>query len=391
MTRREDRFDFDLPPELIAQRPAARRTASRLLLVDRGAGRAGEKPFTELDSLLRPGDLLVVNDSRVLPARLRLRRRPGGGAVEVLLVRPDGPRGWVVMARPGRRLRPGSVLETAAGDPAVEIAGRLPGGYFLARAAVGDLAAVAEAHGETPLPPYIRRDPGMVTAEVAALDRERYQTVYARDTGSVAAPTAGLHFDADLLRRLSERGVRTARVTLHVGPGTFRPPDEEDLRRGRLHAEVFRYPAEVDRELRETRAAGGRVIAVGTTSLRVLETVRRLDLESAGPDVRGWEPAPEDPDPVFTGSAVREEAGWRVEGMTRLFVRPPQEVPAADGLLTNFHLPGSSLLMLVAAFAGPGVWPGVYAHAVESRFRFYSYGDAMFIRPAGGADEGGEG
>jgi len=382
MTSRDDSFDFVLPLELIAQRPAADRPASRLLLVERGVGVAGEARFSDLDRLLRPGDLLVVNDSRVLPARLHLVRVPGGGKVELLLVRPCGCGEWIVMARPGRRLRPGSLLAVPGEGPSVEIHDRLDAGYFRVGALAGDLADLAERCGETPLPPYIRRDAEHVDPRLADMDRERYQTVYARDKGSVAAPTAGLHFDSGLLQRLGDNGVGLARVTLHVGPGTFRPPVAEDLRRGRLHAEVFRFPAAVDRALSETRAAGGRVIAVGTTALRVLETVRRLDLDDDGPDLRRWEETPDDPDPEFTGVARREDGAWDIAGMTRLFVRPPQIVPAVDGLLTNFHLPGSSLLMLISAFAGPGVWPGVYAHAVAERFRFYSYGDAMFIRPS---------
>ncbi len=384
-THAED-FHFDLPTELIAQRPAPRRTASRLLLVDRGEGLAGEAAFSDLPALLRPGDLLVVNDSRVLPARLRMRREPGGGRVELLLVRPEADRSWIAMARPGRRLRPGGLLVAEEGKGSVVVEERLDGGYVRIRGREAPLSELAEHLGETPLPPYILRGP-QTDSELAADDRERYQTVYARESGSVAAPTAGLHFDDELLERLADAGVGLARVTLHVGPGTFRPPDENDLRRGRLHAEVFRCPAAVSAAIAATRLRGGRVIAVGTTALRVIETVARLDLDAAGGDRRRWEAGPGDPDPVFTGEAMRTPEGWEVAGMTRLFLRPPQEVGAADGLITNFHLPGSSLLMLIASFSGPGVWRPVYDHAVAEGYRFYSYGDAMFIRPtAAGGD-----
>ncbi len=390
-------FHYDLPSRLVAQSPAPQRSDARLMLVARDGGVRGEVRFADLPAQLRAGDLLVVNDSRVLPARLRLRRA-SGGRVELLLERPlsdgqphDGR--WLALAQPMRRLKDGERLhlegDGGAADPdaAVEIVGRDGSGGLIVRACGGDLADLAQRRGETPLPPYIRRGPGTAPA-LAALDRERYQTVYADERGSVAAPTAGLHFDEPLLARLREAGVGTARVTLHVGSGTFRPPGPDDLARRRLHAEHFTLPAATEAAVRRCRRDGGRVIAVGTTSLRVLETVRRLELDRDGPDRRRREPATGGVPAEFEGEAVRvggaspDGAGWRVSGLTRLFVAPPDAVAAADGLITNFHLPHSSLLMLLAAFlGGQDRWRPAYAHAVSGDWRFYSYGDAMLVLP----------
>jgi len=376
-------FHYDLPPRLVAQTPAPRRTDSRLLLVGRDGGVRGERTFADLPSLLRAGDLLVVNDSRVLPARLRLRRA-SGGRIELLLERPLGDGRWLALAQPTRRLKDGERLHPAAGgaEGTVEVLGREPDGALVVRGCGADLADLAQRLGETPLPPYIRRGPG-VAPELVALDRERYQTVYAHERGSVAAPTAGLHFDVGLLARLREAGIATAPVTLHVGAGTFRPPGAGEVARRRLHAERFVLPAGTDAAVRRCRRDGGRVVAVGTTALRVLETVRRLGLEADGPPRRRWEPAASPDAPAeFEGEAVRDGAAWGVTGLTRLFVAPPDPVPAADGLITNFHLPGSSLLMLLAAFlGGTDRWRAAYAHAVAGDWRFYSYGDAMLVLP----------
>jgi len=389
---RLDAYRFDLPDALIAQVPAERRTASRLLRVTRGAGVQGEAAFADLPDLLSPGDLLVVNDSRVLNARLHLRRDPGGGRVELLLVRPRGADDWLAMARPVRRLRPGSQLvssDESGRTDRVDVIEVLGDGYVIVRVVDGSMTELAARRGETPLPPYIKRDADDTRrSDLSALDRERYQTVYARDEGSVAAPTAGLHFDEALLATLADRGIRMVRVTLHVGPGTFRPPVAEDIDARRLHEEFFIHTAAVDAAVRETRARGGRVIAVGTTALRVLETVARLDLWARAEANIRWPDDTETP-LEFVGEAQHEDAGWRVAGFTRLFVLPPDRIASADGLITNFHLPGSSLLMLIAAFTGPDVWRGVYAQAIADGYRFYSYGDAMLILPDGDRDEEG--
>jgi S-adenosylmethionine:tRNA ribosyltransferase-isomerase len=385
-------YNFELPAELIAQEPAQAREQSRLLLVEPGRGVVGEEPFHAIEGLLRPGDLLVLNQSRVLPARLLARREDTAGRVEILLVRPAGDGCWLAMARPARRLRPGQRLllqaphrGEAGPDAGLEIVRRRDDGHVLVRGSE-DLGLLAERWGLMPLPPYIKQD---VTGDGAVRqderDRARYQTVYAVPDGdgaaSVAAPTAGLHFTLPLLERLQAAGVKLARLTLHVGPGTFRPPSPEQIAARRLHREAFHLPAEVTAAIADTRRQGGRVIAVGTTSLRVLETVARLDLDRDGPSLRRFGDHAGDPDSVFAGQAERREPGWEVSGQTRLFLRPPDRITAADGLLTNFHLPGSSLLMLVAALMGEETWPEVYGHAVRRRMRFYSYGDCMLILP----------
>ncbi len=387
MTDPAGTYHYALPPELIAERPAARRSASRLLVCARDGSVAGEGRFADLPRWLRPGDLLVLNDSRVLPARLLLYR-PTGGRVEILLVRPAAAGGWLAMARPLRRLATGTELAaTPGGEPLVRIAGRRDDGHVRVVAVAGDLLDLAHRYGRPPLPPYIvrrRRELGL--PETEGPDRERYQTVYARDEGSVAAPTAGLHFEPELLDRLRASGVGTATVTLHVGPGTFQPPDEEAVRTRRLHPEVFHCPAATLAAVARTRRAGGRVVAVGTTTLRVLETIARYvprawpqDGPQAPPQVAAADGVP----PVFTGEVVDGAEGIAVRGVTRLFLAPPDRVTAADALVTNFHLPGSSLLMLVACLLPGEAWRRAYAHAVAARYRFYSYGDAMLVLPPG--------
>lgn len=390
-------FDFDLPPDLIAQEPPAQRGDSRLLLVEPEVGITGECPFRNIDNYLRPGDLLVLNQSKVLPARLQTVRVDTGGQIEILLIRPEPDRGWLAMARPARRLRAGQLLQVQQGPqlepssdpgpgPLLEVVEKTEDGHVFIDGAT-DPGVVAAKWGVMPLPPYIKQDlAGPEAGSKDARDRQRYQTVYAVEdvTGaaSVAAPTAGLHFSESTLERLQAMGVNLARLTLHVGPGTFRPPTPDQIDARRLHREYFRLPGEVSETIAATRQAGGRVIAVGTTSLRVLETVARLGLEEPGPDERCFGPTSELPDPVFSGTATRKEHGWEVTGQTRLFISPPDRIKAADGLLTNFHLPGSSLLMLVASLMGAGTWPGVYEHAVREKMRFFSYGDCMLIMPA---------
>lgn len=385
-------YEFDLPPELIAQDPPERRGDSRLLLVEPDQGVVGEKVFRELPGILRTGDLLVLNESRVLPARLMTVREDTGGQVELLLIRPvDAERTWLALAKPQRRLREGVRLvvrdcggEATPRKPVLEITGRLDQGQVLVTG-MEDPGSIAEEWGVMPLPPYIRRDPEDYTSERGRRDARRYQTVFAcrdRDgAGSVAAPTAGLHFSAATLDALAASGVETARVSLHVGPGTFRAPSEDQIVSRRLHREFFHLPADVSARIAAVRRAGGRVIAVGTTSLRVLETAGRLELPATGPDHLSFGSGCKDGQPEFAGEATRRDGHWEVAGQTRLFLRPPDRVTAVDGLLTNFHLPGSSLLMLVAAMAGEKTWPEVYGHAVSRRMRFYSYGDCMLILP----------
>ncbi len=341
-------FDYELPPELIASRPSPRRDESRLLVVRRSAGGVEDAVFRDIARLIEPGDALVINESRVFPARL-LGRKPTGARAEILLLRPragaDGgpPAEWEAIVRPGGKLKPGRRVEIAERFE-VEVLDSLPGGGRVVRLrGDADPWELIERHGHVPLPPYIERADD-------ADDRERYQTVYARHTGSVAAPTAGLHFTRPLLDSLEARGVRIVRLTLHVGVGTFRPVAAERPEEHELEAEWFRLDDDAAAALNETRERGGRVWAVGTTVCRTLETVV-------------------DPDGRF-------RAG---EGWSDLFIHPPFRFAGVDRLLTNFHLPRSSLLMLVCAFAGRDLALRAYEHAVRERYRFYSYGDAMAI------------
>jgi S-adenosylmethionine:tRNA ribosyltransferase-isomerase len=361
---RMDRFDYELPPDRIAQFPAARRDESRLLIVDRRAGTWRDATFPDLADALAAGDLLVVNETAVFPARLRARR-PGGGEVELLLTRPldaDDPREaggseWAALARPARKARAGEPLELLerTGEPAAVaraiVTGAEPGGVRHVRLEVpGDPWEWIEAHGHVPLPPYIAR-PDLDE------DRARYQTVYARLRGAVAAPTAGLHFTPELLARLNARGVERAALTLHVGPGTFRPVTAERADEHVMDREWYRIPEETGAAIARSRTRGNRVVAVGTTTVRALETAGR---QWARPD-----------DPAGGPAAV---AGW-----TDLFIRPGHEFQWVNAVVTNFHLPRSTLLLLVAAFAGTDLVLAAYRHAVEAGYRFYSYGDAMVI------------
>lgn len=328
-------LDYALPRELIAQTPCAPRDAARLLVLERATGALSELRFSELADAARPEDLFVVNDTRVVPAKLRGVKRSGGKAEALLLARrPDGD--WTALVRARGRLTPG--LELVFGALVARVVDVLPGGACrLALATPNGVAADAllDALGEAPLPPYIRRD------APRAADLADYQTIFAREPGAVAAPTASLHFTEALAARL-----RIARVTLHVGPGTFRPVRCERLEEHVLDAERFAIPAETARALAAVRARGGRAIAVGTTVVRALET---------------------------TGGAAGE-------GDTKLLVLPGHEFRAVDSLITNFHLPGSSLLALVMAFAGVEATKRAYAHAIERRFHFYSYGDALWVQ-----------
>ncbi len=337
-------FDFPLPEELIAQTPAARRDAARLMVVERAKRRLEHRQVSDLPALLRAGDLLVFNDARVCPARLR-GHGPGGGAVELLFARPSGPHTWECLGRPGRRLRPGARLSLAGGASAEVVARLAPGRYAVRLAADGDVPSLMAQHGELPLPPYIKRPQGPLPE-----DGERYQTVFARADGALAAPTAGLHFTEPLLARLRDAGIALAWLTLLVGPATFLPLRSELSEGQGLEPEWAELPAVTVDAIAATRAHGGRVIAVGTTTTRALESASRQ------------------------GGSLKPGGFW-----ADVFLRPGACFAAVDGLLTNFHLPRSTLLMLVSAFAGRETILAAYAAAVRERYRFYSYGDAMLM------------
>jgi S-adenosylmethionine:tRNA ribosyltransferase-isomerase len=339
-----DAFDYVLPPDRIAQQPAPEREAARLLVLERSSGALGHARVADLPRWLRPGDLLVVNATRVLPARLRGHKASGGRA-EALVLGPDPhrPDHWRALVRCTGRLRPGLALRFGAGDAAFETEVAALEAEGIAVLALPPGVCPYRA-GEAPLPPYIHR------GDADPADLDRYQTVYARVPGAVAAPTAGLHLGPGLLAALERAGVARAEVVLHVGPGTFRPLEEANLARGRLHPERYELPGETAAAVDRARAAGGRVVAVGTTTTRVLETCR----------------AP--------GGRVRPG-----RGETDLFLRPGSRFEVVDALVTNFHLPRSSLLLLVAAFAGRERVLHAYTEAVRLGYRFYSYGDAMLI------------
>lgn len=340
-------FHYDLPADRIAQYPLDRRSASRMLVLDGATGAFEDRMFADLPEQLAAGDLLVFNDTRVIPARLIGHKRGSGGRVEVLVERvDDDARTARAHVRASRAPAAGTVLDLADGALAATVTGRDEDLFVLDFGGGEPLIERLERFGEVPLPPYIERVP-------EAEDDERYQTVYARERGAVAAPTAGLHFDDDVLAALAERGIETARVTLHVGAGTFRPVRAERVEDHRMHAEVLRVPEETAAAIAATRARGGRVIAVGTTVVRALE------------------------------SAVDDDATVRAfSGETRLYLVPGSRFAVIDGLVTNFHLPGSTLLMLVCAFGGYEPVMAAYRHAVDAGYRFFSYGDAMLIRPA---------
>ena len=335
-------FDYILPPELIAQTPTERRDASRLLCLDKRTGAYSHHHFYELPDFLRPGDCLILNDSRVLPARLLGRRLPGGGACEVLLLIDRGGDVWECIVRPGKHLRAGARLSFGDGELTAEVSEVLPDGNRLVHFFYdGIFLEVLERLGRMPLPPYIK-------AELQ--DKERYQTVYSRVNGSAAAPTAGLHFTPELLETIAAKGVKLGYVTLHVGLGTFRPVKEEDVEAHEMHSEYCTVPEETARLINETKANGGRVICVGTTSCRTVES---------------W--AGED-------GTMKAAAGW-----TNIYIYPGYRFKVMDALITNFHLPQSTLLMLVSALAGREHVLAAYEEAVRERYRFFSFGDAMFI------------
>lgn len=344
-------FDFDLPPQLIAQEPLVHRGASRLLHLNPRTGELADLTFSDLPSLLHSGDLLVFNDTRVFPARLIGRRLPGGGVVECLLLRRVGHDGdaeiWEALVHPGQRLRTGSRMEFAGGDVFIE--GEILDRRFHGRRTVRlrtdgrSLERAVDDIGHVPLPPYIKRDDDLA-------DRDRYQTIYARARGSIAAPTAGLHFTPQLLSTLDARGIERAFVTLHVGYGTFQPVRVEDVEQHAIEPEEYEVTPETASTLSRARAERRRIVAVGTTTVRTLESL-----------------------------TIREGVVEAGRGSTNLFVHPGHQFQLVAGLVTNFHLPRSSLLMLVSALAGQERVRAAYRHAIAEHYRFYSYGDAMAI------------
>lgn len=335
-------FYFDLPQELIAQTPLERRDTSRLMVLDPATQRIEHRHFYDLIDYLNPGDCLVMNDSRVLPARLLGKRMPTGGAVEVLLLTDRGNKTWECLVKPGRKLHEGAQISFGDGALTAEVTQVLESGNRLVQFHYdGIFLEILERLGKMPLPPYIKEE---------LEDGERYQTVYSRVSGSAAAPTAGLHFTKELLERIEHKGVHLAYITLHVGLGTFRPVKVEDVTAHHMHSEFCMISAETAALLNETRRAGKRIVCVGTTSCRTLES---LADENGG---------------------FAERSAW-----TDIFIYPGYRFRAMDALVTNFHLPESTLIMLVSAFAGYDFTMRAYREAVQERYRFFSFGDAMFI------------
>ena len=336
-------FDFDLPEELIAQTPLEVRDASRLLILDRKKRTLTDSHFDSILDQLQPGDALVMNNTRVLPARLYGQKPDTHGHVELLLLKNTQGDQWEVLAKPAKRLRVGAKVEFGDGRLLATVVEELEqGGRIVEFSYDGIFLEVLESLGEMPLPPYIHEK---------LEDRERYQTVYAKENGSAAAPTAGLHFTEDLLQKIEDKGVHLVYLTLHVGLGTFRPVSVDNLDEHEMHSEYYQFSQEAADTLNQVKAKGGRVIAVGTTSIRTLETIGNK----------------------FDGQ-LKADAGW-----TNIFIKPGYEFKVVDAFSTNFHLPKSTLVMLVAAFAGREFVLEAYRHAVEERYRFFSFGDAMFL------------
>ena len=335
-------FDFYLPEELIAQTPLEKRDSSRLLVLDKATGALEHRHFYELPEFLNEGDCLVLNNSRVLPARL-IGARETGGAVELVLLRDLGEGRWECLSRPGRKTKPGTKLVFGGGELTAEVESVAEGGNRIVRFDYeGIFLEVLERLGKMPLPPYIKEELN---------DPERYQTVYSRELGSAAAPTAGLHFTQELLDRIAAKGVKLCYVTLHVGLGTFRPVKEDEIEQHEMHSEFCIVPEDTARIISETKQRGGRIIAVGTTSCRTLESFAKDD------------------------GTIEPSSGW-----TDIFIYPGYKFKCIDALVTNFHLPESTLIMLVSALAGREHVLNAYKVAVEERYRFFSFGDAMFIK-----------
>ena len=337
-------FDFDLPEELIAQTPLEKRDASRLLVVDKETGVFSDQHFDQIIDQLQPGDALVMNNTRVLPARLYGIKPETGGHVELLLLKNTQDDDWEVLAKPAKRLRVGSQISFGDGRLTATVVEELDhGGRIVRFGYEGIFLEVLESLGEMPLPPYIHEK---------LADRERYQTVYAKENGSAAAPTAGLHFTEELLEQIAAKGVKLVYLTLHVGLGTFRPVSVDSLDDHEMHSEFYSLSEEAAQTLRQVKAKGCRVIAVGTTSIRTLETIGSK----------------------FQGQ-IQADSGW-----TNIFIKPGYDWKVVDAFSTNFHLPKSTLVMLVSAFAGRSLTLEAYEHAIAERYRFFSFGDAMFIK-----------
>lgn len=335
-------FDFYLPEELIAQTPLEKRDGSRLLVLDKESGAMEHRHFYDLPEYLRAGDCLVLNNSRVLPARL-IGTRPGGGAVELVLLRDLGEGRWECLSRPGRKTKPGTELFFGGGELKATVEAVAEGGNRIVKFDYqGIFLEVLERLGKMPLPPYIKEE---------LQDPERYQTVYSRELGSAAAPTAGLHFTNELLEKIQAMGVKVCYVTLHVGLGTFRPVKEDEIENHEMHSEFCIIPEDTARTVTETKQKGGRIVAVGTTSCRTLESFAKDD------------------------GTLEACSGW-----TDIFIYPGYSFKCIDALVTNFHLPESTLIMLVSALAGREHILNAYRTAVEEKYRFFSFGDAMFIK-----------
>ncbi|EMQ4904362.1 tRNA preQ1(34) S-adenosylmethionine ribosyltransferase-isomerase QueA [Listeria monocytogenes] len=336
-------FDFDLPEELIAQTPLLDRTSSRLMVLDKESGDIKDQHFTDIISYLNEGDALVLNDTRVLPARLHGIKDETGAHIEVLLLKQKEGNAWETLVKPAKRIRKGATITFGDGALKATCLEELEhGGRILEFSYEGIFYEVLEQLGEMPLPPYIKEQ---------LADQDRYQTVYAKENGSAAAPTAGLHFTEDLLAKISAKGVEIIFVTLHVGLGTFRPVDVEDTANHKMHSEFYRLTEESAERINKIKAQGGKVVAVGTTSIRTLETIASR----------------------HDGKLVAE-SGW-----TEIFISPGYTFQAVDALITNFHLPKSTLIMLVSALSDRTKILAAYNHAVEHQYRFFSFGDAMFI------------
>ncbi|AQP54013.1 tRNA preQ1(34) S-adenosylmethionine ribosyltransferase-isomerase QueA [Vagococcus penaei] len=344
MTLSTSDFDFYLPEELIAQTPLKNRVSSRLLVLDSKTGQMQDKHFSDIIDELHPGDALVMNNTRVLPARLHGEKPDTGGHLEVLLLTNTEGDTWETLIKPAKRAKKGTVISFGDGRLMATVTEELEhGGRMIDFTYDGVFLETLESLGEMPLPPYIKEK---------LEDNDRYQTVYAKENGSAAAPTAGLHFTKDLLEKIAAKGVKLVYLTLHVGLGTFRPVSVDDVENHTMHSEFYRLTEEAATELRAIKAAGGRIVAVGTTSIRTLETIG-----------------------IKFNGEIHADSGW-----TDIFIKPGYTFKLVDAFSTNFHLPKSTLIMLVSAFAGRETTLAAYAHAVTERYRFFSFGDAMFVK-----------